>query len=447
MHFHRKINRRRFLGGATAAAALAPFVPLLDSQAGETGYPTRLIIVYTAAGTIMPRWRPTGTEQNWQLSELLSPLADHKQDLIVLDGVDDEAAHHLGPQMQGGHHSICSLWSGMPALAEGADVLWSAGPTLDQFIAARLAGATAFPSLEFAVAHRQDVYWKNRLSYTGPAQPVPASDDPYQMLERVFGDPNADPSQLQRQRDARLSVIDPVAQSLRELQQRTSRGDRVKIDQHLTALREVEQQIEQGIVSCDAPSLAPLPTPSVPFENYPQVTEMMMDLMVKSLACDATRVATFMWDWENAGTKFPWLDLNVADDRFHGQSHLEDSPAFATIMKWYAARFADLLQRLKDVPEGDGTLLDNTIVVWASPCSVSWRHISRNLPIVLAGGGGGYFQTDRYHRYGSYDFASRSHAPHGGRTMNDLHLSLLAAMGMGDVETFGSPEFCTEPLL
>ena len=288
MHIRRSISRRQFLGGAAAATALTPFVPLLDSQAQDNGYPVRLVILYTPAGTLMPRWRPTGNETNWELSELLMPLAAHKDDLIVLDGVDNEAAHHNPADPgQGGHHALSALWSGRPALVDGTGQ-WSSGITLDQYIAQRIGDQTLFPSLEFGVDVRDEVEARTRLSYTGAAEPVEPVGDPHLMLERIFGDPNADESELLRIRDGRLSVIDSVAASLESLKSRTSKSDLAKIDQHLTALREVELQVQAGLAACEPPMLQELGPPAEQFGNYPLQTEMMLDLMAAALACDAT---------------------------------------------------------------------------------------------------------------------------------------------------------------
>ncbi|MEM6996913.1 MAG: DUF1552 domain-containing protein [Myxococcota bacterium] len=448
MPIRSRISRRAFLGGAATTAALAPFVPVLESQAGASGYPTRLIVLYTPAGSIMPRWRPTGTEKNWELSQLLTPLAPHKEDIIVIDGVDNEAAHHgVAQPGQGGHRALASLWSGVPEIGTSEANLWSGGVTLDQHVAQRVGGETLFPSLEFGADIRDENTALHRLSYTGAAEPIEPVADPQVMLERIFGDPDASQSDILRIRDGRLSVIDSVAGSLDALTARTSQGDKAKIEQHLTALRDVEKQVQAGLAACEPPALDPLPQGGQAFDNYPMVTSQNLDLMVAALACDATRVASFMWSWENSSVRFPWLNLAGAERRFHPLSHLGDSPDFALQLDWYAGQVSALLDRLAAVPEGDGTLLDHSVVVWASPCSVSYKHISRNLPIVLAGGGNGYFETGRYHRFGNYDFASESHDPHGGRTMNDLCLSLMHAMGITDEETFGSPEFCTEPLL
>ncbi len=447
MLIRRPISRRQFLGGTAAAAALTPFVPLLESHAGGNGFPTRLVILYTPAGTIMPRWRPTGSETDWELSELLMPLAPHKDKLLVLDGVDNEAAHHNPAEPgQGGHHALGALWSGRPLQVDGMNA-FSSGITLDQYLAQQIGHHTLFPSLEFGVDVRDEVEARTRLSYSGPAAPVEPVGDAQVMLERIFGDPDADESELLRIRDGRLSVIDSVAGSLDALEARASKSDRHKIDQHLTALREVELQVQAGLAACDPPEIQELGPPAEQFGNYPLQTEMMLDLMAASLACDATRIASLMWSWENSNARFPWLNLGIDDTRFHPLSHLENSDYFAQEMLWYAEQVGGLLDRLEAIPEGDGTMLDNTVVVWASPCSVSHQHISRNLPIVLAGSAGGYFDTGRYHRWGSYDFASRSHDPHGGRSMNDLHISLLHAMGLTEEQTFGNPEFCSGPLL
>lgn len=454
MHLLPKLTRRGLLGGGAAAAALAPFLPVLDSHAGgDSGFPTRLVILYTSSGTVLPRWRPTGTETDWQLSEILSPLTERKADVIVLDGVDDEAAHHTPGKFHpqgwgyGGHHALCSLWSGNTPLVLGDDHYSSASITLDQYLGNRLEGQTPFKTLEFAVAHREEEYWKNRLSYMGPQAPVPAIDDALAMFEHMFGGLDLDEEALARLKAGRLSVLDSVFGDLDALAQRTSKSDQLKIEKHLDGLREVEQQIQNGLTGCNAN--VP-PEVAGGWEGYPQRTSVMMDLMVTALACDATRSATFMWGWENSNAKFPWLELGVEDDRYHGLSHQSGGAgmdAFAMVQQWYVLQFKELLDRLDAVPEGDGTMLDNTVVVWASPTSVSWNHTSRNLPILIGGRGGGYFTTDRYHKYGDLPGDTNTHLYHGGRAMNDLHLSLIHAMGFGEVETFGDPDFCTEPLL
>ncbi len=447
MHVLSQFSRRKLLGGGAAAAALGPFIPLLDSHAGGDGIPTRLIIVYTPAGTVLPRWRPTGTETDWQLSEILSPLAERKADVIVLDGVDDEAAHHTPGEFHpqgwgyGGHHAICSLWSGVTPLV-GSEFS-GASITLDQYIGQQLAGLTPFNTLQFGVAHREEEHWKNRISYSGPSAPVAAIGNPVAMLEHIFGDLDLDEAAQLRLKNGRLSVLDSVVGELDALASRTSKSDQIKIEEHLDSIREMELQIRTGVQGCAIPELAGV-------GGFEGSTADMMDLMVTALACDATRVETLMWSWENSGEDFEWLDLDVPDTRYHGLSHEQNEAAqtaYSLEQQWYVSQFKALLDRLDAVEQADGnTLLDHTAVVWASPTSVSWNHSSRNLPIVIGGRGGGYFTTDRYHRWGDLPGDTNTHLYHGGRTMNDLHLSLLRAMGLDD-ETFGDPQFCTGPLI
>lgn len=301
--------------------------------------------------------------------------------------------------------------------------------------------------LQFGVEHREEDHWKHRISYAAAQTPVAAVDDAMTMFEQIFGSIDLDEDAKLRLKESRLSVLDSVFEDLDRLAQRTGKSDQMKIERHLNGLRELELQIQNG-VGCSA--TPPADTAGQGWGGYPQRTGTMLDLLVTSLACDATRSATFMWGWENSNAKWPHLNLGVDDDRYHGLSHRQGGPemdAYATIQQWYVQQFKELLDRLDAVPQAEGTMLDHTVVVWASPTSVSWNHTSRNLPILIGGRGGGYFTTDRYHKYGDLPGDNNSHLYHGGRTMNDLHLSLIHAMGFGEVETFGDPAFCTEPLL
>ena len=449
MHPLSKLTRRGLLGGSAAAAAIAPFVPVLSSHAQADGTPVRVILVYSPSGTVLPRWRPTGTEADWELSEILGDLASHKDDIIVLDGVDDEAAHHLTYHPAqgwgyGGHHAIASLWSGVPAIDLGDDELTGGGQTVDQFLGAQLEGATPFNTLQFGVGHPDGYDWRRRMSYSAPQTPVAPTTDPATMLEQIFGAPELDDEARARRREGRLSVIDSVLEDLGGLEAKLGADDRIKIERHLDAVREMEQQILASSTDCTAPGRAQ------PADTYPADTASMMDLMVRALACDATRVATFMWGFEASNASFPFLDLQVDDDRYHLLSHAQDPAgmdAFAEVQRWFCQQFSALLDRLEAETLPEGTLLDHTIVVWASPVSVGWNHTSRNLPIVLGGRGGGYFTTGRYHRWGDLPGDTNTHLYHGGRTMNDLLLSIVHAAGLDHVETFGDAAYCTGPLL
>ena len=450
MHVRSTFSRRNFLKGGALAAGLGPLVPMLDSHADTDGIPCRLLIIYTPSGTAFPYWRPTGTVDNWELSHILSPLEHHKENIIVLDGVDDEAAHHLAfhPAQgwgYGGHWAISSLWSGQTPLGDDDNVI-PAGITLDQHLAQQIGTETPFGSLGFGVNNPDEVHWKNQFSYTGQSAPVPPEDDPAVMLERIFGDQSLDEAARLKLREARLSVLDSAVGDLNALSSRMTSSDRAKMDQHLTSLRELEHQIRNGSVGCNAPELTPgaegMPGWVGDFDNT-------LQLIVKSFACDATRVATLMFGHETSNTQFPFLDLGVPDDRLHVLSHEGGGAglqAYADVHQYFATKFGELLDLLALESQAEGTLLDHTIVVWAGSTSASWGHVSRNVPVVIGGRGGGYFDTGKYHRYGSFVGDDNVHTPHGGRTMNDLHLSILHAMGYPD-DTFGDPAFCTGPLL
>lgn len=441
-------SRRSFLaalGLGAAAGALAPFVPLLEGEARPGSFPRRLVLFHTPNGTIFDEWRCAGTEYDWSLSPMLAPLASRKQDVIVLDGVDNVAIYS-GPGA--GHSGIGTLWTGTE-LQEGDmhDVPsgWANGISVDQLIANRLEGQTPFKSLELGVRVTNNATVRSRMSYTGPAEPLSIDSDPFNVFDRLFADAELDPLALAEQREARLGVIAGVEAELETLGGKLSGADQHKLEQHLDNLRAIETRIENSVgLDCAIPSMPAELALNDP--NYAAIGALQMDLLTAAFACDLTRVASIMWCREAGGPVFSGFG-HV--DNAHWLSHRKEEPYMSQrrqIHTFYAEQFVALLDRLAAVPEGDGSMLDNTVVVWASAICESTAHGSRNIPVVLGGRCGGYFETGRYLRYGSFT-GSPKHAEHGGRTNNDLLITLCHAMGQTDVETFGNPGYCTGPLL
>ena len=446
----RTISRRNLLRAAAAGAATLPLAGLHStSQAADGDTPKRIIFMLSPNGMAMSDWRPTGNAAGWSLSPILEPLADLKDEIIVLDGVDNEASHHTqGEAMQSGHHAVASLWSGTVPVPSG-DVYMGTGITIDQYLASRIEG-TPFPSLVTGVMIHPDATFRTRASYSGPGSFVEPDTNPYDLLARVFGNPDVSEEEAALLLAQRQVLLGSLRADLAEIEDRSRGDDRRKVQDHLVAVDQLEDQLIG--VPCEAPVIEP--GRNLSYSNYtelPYATKATMDILVAALACDATRVATLHLTQENSNATYDFLNLGTADTRHHVLSHAyPEDPGYAdfsTINRWHCSQFAYLLEQLRSIPEGDGTMLDNTLVVWTSNMSKGYRHEGRNLPIVLGGNLGGYFETGRWHQWGDYQLDVNSHDPHGGRTMNDLLITLCHAMGFTDVETFGDPAFCTGPLL
>ncbi len=451
MKASRNLSRRRLLQGAAASAAVPPLLGRSEPSFAGQSAPRRLILMLSPNGMSIANWKPTGTPDNWSLSPILEPLAALKDKIVVLDGVDDEASHHIpGEMLTTGHQTVSSVWSGTVPDVYGDGFLGS-GVTVDQYIASRI-DETIFPSLETGVMLHPQAVYNTRMSYSGPGSFVHPEANPYQLLERVFGDVNATEAQAAKLLAQRETVLSSIRADLAGLEDASVGDDRLKAQQHLVALDILESQL--GGIQCGAPDVVMGEQLEYSaYDNLPLATKTTMDILVAAMECDATRVATIHLTQENSNARYDFLGLSAEDTRHHVLSHAyPGNPGyddFMQINRWHCEQYAYLLAELdkRDEPGGVGSMLDNSVVVWASNLSKSHRHEARNLPIVLGGSCGGYFETGKWHKWGDYQVDVNSWDPHGGRTMNDLLISLCHAMGFDDVETFGDPAFCTGPLL
>jgi hypothetical protein len=432
-----KLTRRTVLS-ALGISALAPFVPVLDAEAERSGIPKRLVLFYHPFGTFIDQWRPTGTQSDFSFaSSITAPLEPHKADLVVLDGLQLRY-HYL--EIPGDPHQagMAMLWSGAsplhcddPAndgtcLAEGGQdgtVGWGGGITIDQFIADRLAPPTAFRTLELGV----DTYGSSIsecMSYAGAGLPIPPEVDPVKAWSNLFGDFTGNELEVQRRLARRHTALATVAAELDRLHGKVSAHDRLKIEQHLAAVADVESQLDGLLGACTPPDA---PTAYDPHDStyFMETARAQIDLIVASLACDRTRIASLQLKDENGGN-VSWLDPNAL--YFHGLSHQQGD--WQTLMplayRDFSILFAYLVERLAAVPMPDGTrLLDNTLVAWGSAQSDAYAHSMGPIPFVLAGGCQGAIETGRWLQYPS----PVNH--------NRLLVSIAHAMGVDDVETFG----------
>ena len=397
---NRNFSRRALLGSIGASAALAPFIPMLESQAGGTAAPKRLVLLFSPNGTLHERWAPTGTENDFQLREILAPLEDYKDQMCILDGLE-VIRQGLGDGHQKG---MACLWTGNQLNAgdfgggDGGSAGWAGAASIDQAIADRLGNVAAYRSLEFGVQNGGASNW-SRMIYAGSDSPVAAENNPEAMFNRLFADLGVDTSELERIKAERRSVLDLVHADLESLQNKYSSSDKAKVEAHLEAIREIEKRNDLATPTCEPP----MQDYGLNFdanENFPAVSRLMIDQMVMSLACDLTRVASLQWSRSVSQTEFSW----VGAGRHHDLSHLgnEDNTMvteITAINQWYAEEVKYLLDTMAAIPEGDGTLLDNSLVVWGNELSRGNSHGNHPVPFVTFGSCGGAIQTGRWLTY------------------------------------------------
>lgn len=442
------LSRRTLLRGLGGVAIGLPFLDAMRSPqtARAAAFPKRFVVFFTADGTIPEAWTPSGSETDFTFGPILAPLDPFKSDLLILDGVDNEAAYH-GPG--DGHQT------GMGTLLTGTELMngtlfcegdcsdptktvgYGGGISVDQHIANEIGKTqtTKFPSLELGVQVGGGSVW-SRMCYLGPDQPIPPRDDPKANFDDIFGELSADPFGLAKLKAQRHSVLDAVTADYEAINKRVGADDKKKLEAHLDAIRKVEKGLDvtnQLGGACQLPDVGD-PGDVYSSPNFPAVGKAQMDLLVMALACDLTRVASLQWSTSVSNKVFSWLGI---PEGHHDLSHAGDSDLDARgklvqINTWYAEQFAYLVGALKAIPEGDGTLLDNTVILWCNELGVGNSHTRRDEPFVLAGGCQGYFKTGRYLQYqGAYH--------------NDLLVSLCNAMGV-PATTFGNPAYCNGPL-
>ncbi len=450
-----KLSRRSFLRGAGSVAVSLPFLDAMGgcSRGPETrtstvaqsadGFPKRFIVMFSANGSVRENWTPTGSEADFQLSTILAPLEPYKQNLVVIDGVDMLSANN-GPG-DGHQRGMGHMLTGTELLEGdefigGGDVPptsgWGGGISIDQAIANAIGESTRFKSLEFGVQVGGGTVW-SRMSYLGADQPVPPEDSPYAAFDRIFGGLGDDPAGAQKLAAKRAAVLDSVMDDYRRLNARLGVDDRQRLDNHLASVSDIASRLDNGGSlggACEKPTL-PGGLDIYANDNYPMIGQLQMDLLAMSLACDLTRVASIQWHRSVSNRVFSWLGI---PDGHHDLSHFGDGDATAfdkltRINTWYAEQLAYLMGKLAAIPEGDGSLLDNTCILWCNELGRGNSHTRMNVPLVLAGGAGGAIRTGRFLAYDG-------NVPH-----NNMHVSLLNAFDV-PADTFGNPAYCTGPL-
>lgn len=392
--------------------------------------PKRLAFVYVPNGKNMADWTPETEGAGFDLPPILQPLAPFQDKLLALTGLTADKARANGDG--GGDHAramAAFLTGAQPRKTDGANI--RAGVSADQVAADRIGHKTHLSSLEIgcepgAMAGNCDsgysCAYASTMSWRSSTQPLPKEVDPKLVFERLFGS-GSDAQRLERN-TRRKSILDFVRDDSRSLTQRLGSGDVRKLDEYFSSVRDIEVRMER------AKTLPPVVVPDVevpegPPEEYEEHIRLMGDMLVLAFQADVTRVVTFVVANEGSNRPYPFIDV---PDGHHDLSHHggdeKKKGKIREINTFHTRQFAYLLERLNSVTEGDGTLLDNSMVVYGSGNSDGNRHNHDDLPILLAGGGGGTLKTGRHVRY-------PAETP-----LNNLWLALLERMDV-DVEKLG----------
>jgi hypothetical protein len=422
------LPRRTFLKGVGTAIAL----PFLDSMVpafaapSATQPPNRLFFTYIPIGAIMEEWYPTGGEKDFQFKRILKPIADFHDDVCIVGGLDHHTGYALGDG--GGDHAragACYLTGVHPKKTSGADI--HAGISVDQILASQIGGKTKFASLELGCDDTRTVgacdsgyscAYQNSVSWRTPESPMPPETNPRTVFERMFGaDDLSLPAEVRaRQTARRKSILDFVTEDTKKLSADLGAADRHKIDEYLYAVRDIERRIEnagaeqkQFNPSIEKPTGVP-----VLFADY---LKLMFDIQVLAMQADLTRTATFMIGREGSQRTYEEIGIPEAHHPLtHHRGNKEFIEKVTQINTFHAQQLAYFLGKLKSTKEGDGSLLDHSMVVYGSGIADGSSHSHVNLPILIAGRGNGALESGRYLKY-----------PDGTPTTN-LWLTLLDRM-------------------
>lgn len=383
------LSRRALLRGIGAAIAL----PMLDAM--QLKQARRVVVVYVPNGIVMKDWLPSELGKDYTFTRILKPLEPFRNDITLVSGL----TNHAASKAKGGGHAKASgsFLSGVPPkYTAGADV--RAGVTFDQLAAQKWADETRVPSLQLGCEDSRMIgncdtgsscAYTNSLSWKNPETPLAVEVNPRSVFERLFGtvDPSLDPKTRARRALYRNSILDATRENTQKLVGTLGAQDKRKMDEYLTAIRELETKIEK---SENDTSVPPVDKPSgIPFV-FSEYVKLMFDLQTIAFQADLTRVSTMMLGREGSVRTYP--EIGVPDPH-HPLTHHRNHPDFiekvTKINCYHVELFAYFLEKLKTTPDGDGSLLDHSAILYGGALSDGNQHSNSNLPLLVAGHAGG----------------------------------------------------------
>jgi hypothetical protein len=439
-------NRRQFLRGLGACVALPVFHSLAPMRlfAAETaaarklattatGAPLRTAFVYFPNGVIPSAWWPSAEGADFPLSRTLQPLEQRRKLIQVLGGLDHRNAE-AGPDGAGDHaRANGTFLTGVRVKKSASDVY--AGISIDQMIAREIGHLTRLPSVELTCDYSRQTgscdsgyacAYQYNLSWSSPSTPMAPEHNPRLIFERLFGGgpPAQRAESLARRQQEQRSILDFVLQDAKDMQRRLDASDKAKLDQYLTGIRSIEKRVQNAErfklqdPGIEAPSGVP--------PAYAEYIQLMFDMLVLAFQTDSTRVATFLLAHDGSNRSF--AEIGVSEGHHDLSHHFDNQEKIAKVSEidlYYVKQFTKFLDKLEQTKDVDGnSLLHNSMIVYGGGNSDGNRHTHSNLPIVLAGAGGGSLQPGRY-------------VKHGSKPATNLFLTLADRMGLQNLERFG----------
>lgn len=428
----RHLSRRAILRGAGAALAL----PLLDSMipagvaraASEAKPKMRFGCIYVPHGAVMAKWTPAADGRGFTLPETLQPLEPFRERLTIISDLKLPLAYGQDASAGANHtrSSAVFLTGAKPGVGSEAEL----GISVDQMAARHFGQDTPLPSLELSIEDGSlscgaglSCAYRNTISWQGPKSPLPMENNPQIVFERLFGDGSTAGERAARREQAQ-SLLDSVLGEAAALERSLPASDRARLDRYLTDVREVERRIE--LAARQVPSGLDLPAaPTGIPEDFDSHVKLMFDLQVLAWQADITRVSTLMFAQEVSNAVYPESGIR---EPFHNLSHHSNIPdnisKLAQLNQYHVRTFGYLLEKLAKSPDGEGSLLDHSLLLYGSGMSNSNQHDHDPLPIVVAGGAGGRMQGNRHVRAGK------------GVPLSNLQVALLQKLEV-PAESFG----------
>ena len=432
--FKKAIPRRMFLKGAGTTLAL----PLLDAmipafaRGADTGARpvTRLSTVFVPNGRIMQKWTPTGEGAAFKFGPTLEPLAAFRENLLVLSGLNIKAADPVGNEPGGVHaRPAAAFLTGIHPKPGGA-----VGASIDQIVAKEYGKQTQLASLELGVDSPEiasddgaySAYYMNTISWRTGTSPLPMEINPRSVFERMFGDSDSTSAPERMRRVARQrSILDSVNEGVARLTNGVGSSDRSKINEYLSAIRDIERRIQVAENTSDKMASSEQEVMERPVgipTTFAEHAKLMFDLQVIAFQSDLTRVTTFMMGREQ--TDRPYREIGIGDGHHPLSHHKEVAETMAMVQqidRYQTEVFSYFMEKMRDTPDGDGSLLDHSVILFGSSLSDANYHIHNNVPIVVAGGAAGQIKGGRHIKY-------------DGQPLSNLHMTVLDLLKVPSTE-------------
>ena len=431
----RHLSRRTFLRGAGVTVAL-PFlesmVPAQTPLSKTAANPkTRLGCIYIPHGATMDKWTPATEGTGFEFSEILKPLEPFRDHLNVVTGLCHPQAGPTDGEDSGGaldHNRAVAVFLTGSHPKKGAQSY--VGTSLDQLIAEKLGQDTPLPSIELTIEESTltsdtgfSGAYRNTISWKSATVPLPMENSPQVVFERLFGDGSTD-AQRKARRQQSISLLDSVLNEVAGLQKELPAADRTRLSQYLEEVREIERRIQKAAQQAKSGVALPEAPVGIP-DDFEEHLKLMFDLQALAYQAEITRISTLLYSHETSGTVYPKSGVR---DGFHNASHHSNNrknmDQFAMLNRYHVSTLTHFFNKLKSTPDGDGTLLDHSLILYGSTLSDGNEHNHDPLPVILAGGASGRIKGGRHVKY----------APH--TPMSNLYMSLLDKFGIRQ-EKFG----------